>query len=202
MIGLGVAADLAQQVFYFSRDGIFLATGDDQLRRALAAAPEDPSPPIPADRCPECLALKSVAAPYCRRCRRRLEARERRNSDPARCVRFKGRPCSRCHLTPARGKSGLCRRCYEREWNRKWVRARRLRRVCLALAGMGFNELLGGILSEPPDPLALEAARKVFSAVAVGRAWIARSPWPSRVARGTIARSGQKGDEHDLARAG
>jgi len=105
----------------------------------LDAAPEEPPPPIPADRCPECLALKSVAAPYCRRCRRRFEARERRNSDPARCVRFKGKPCARCHVVLARGKSGLCRRCYERKWNRQWVRARRLKTIGLALAGMPFT---------------------------------------------------------------
>ena len=194
MIGLGVAADLAGQARVFLSeecscisDKIMPPTapltmsGLDSLQRAIAAAPDEPPPPIPADRCPECLAVKSIASFFCRRCQKKWAARARRATLPVNWRRFKGMACATCHEPgTARGGSGLCRRCYERAWNRKWARARRLKVVCQALSGMGFNELLSGLGEKSPNEATLNAVRLLFVAVAEGRAWIARSPWPAR----------------------
>lgn len=189
MNGLGMAQWVRGYYSSFPANGQTLQPPGKFLA-ALEAASEEPPPPVPPDRCPECLAVKSVTSPYCPRCRKRLEARHRRQSNPAKCFPFKGRPCRIC---PARagGKSGLCRRHYERAWNRHWARARRLKRVCLVLAGMGFNELLSGLGEQSPSPATLDAARRLFEAVAEGRGWIARSPWPTRVAHGTSCPAGQ-----------
>lgn len=132
-----------------------------KLTTALAAAPEEPPPPpVP---CPAC----QVRLGRCRRCVARARWRS-----------FVGTTCRICHRVPARGGSGQCRRCYERQWTRRWVRARRLATVCKALAGMPFNPLLQGVQSR--NPTALQAVQRLLEAVAEGRGWIARSPWPAR----------------------
>ena len=180
MIGLTVAADLAHWLDEPPPNPPNMPRfGGEQLDAALRSAPEAPPPPVPADRCPECLAVKSTASFLCRRCQKKWSARARRASLPIGWHRFKGRACRCCHAPgAARGTSGLCRRCYERAWNRRWVRGRRLKAVCLALVGMPFNDLLAGVQARQPK--AVDAAQRLLEAVADGRAWIARSPWPTR----------------------
>ena len=138
-----------------------------RLAQVLRWAPEEPH----QSTCPECHGPKPVGWGVCRHCSGRQSAFVRHG-------KFKDQVCSTCHTNRARGTSGRCRRCYSQAWTRKWARARRLKVVCLALAGMPFNDLLRGVQHRRPK--ALEAAQRLLEAVAEGRGWIARSPWPER----------------------
>ena len=138
-----------------------------RLAQALRDSPEEPPP----STCPACRGPKPMGSGVCRPCAGRQSAFIRHGT-------FKDQACSTCHVQRARGSSGLCRRCYERAWNRKWARTRRLKGVCLTLAGMPFDDLLRGV--QQRHPTALEAAQRLLEAVAEGQGWIARSPWPAR----------------------